>query len=401
MTTILNVIQPPLLATLALAAAALLVTLERGRRGLIGMLPLVLAAPLAVAVAAAPRAELAWPALAVALVIAVLARAKDDALQTECALKMLWVMGVSIALSTAGRALLTAVTGTPLEDEQWAVLALNLGPPALWSAALPLSLLTGLVLLGGAPFHFWPADLFQGAKPWFAPLAVAALQSLGAASLARQLHGVEGFPAAAAISDALLGSAALIAFLAGAATMMTQHRPERRVGTLASLNGALILAALASAGAGHSPLELETQEIAPWAAHLAIALVGAGTLAHYLPVFGGTPTPPAVLFRRHPWSGAMGLIAMLSLAGAPGTPGARLWLLAARAAAAPGERWLLIALALAWVSAFTVTMNQLREAFGVHTDAAPPDVDVPWQARAAMWISGTTLLVWSVAEWLG
>jgi hypothetical protein len=72
----------------------------------------------------------------------------------ECALKMLWVMGASLAL--------------------------ELAPPALWTAALPLSLLAGLVMLGGAPFHFWPADLFQGARPWFAPLAVAALQSLGA-----------------------------------------------------------------------------------------------------------------------------------------------------------------------------------------------------------------------------
>src|SRR2546422_4553724 len=36
--------------------------------------------------------------------------------------------------------------------------------------------LVGVVMLGGAPFHFWPADLFQGARPWLAPLAVAGIQ---------------------------------------------------------------------------------------------------------------------------------------------------------------------------------------------------------------------------------
>jgi NADH:ubiquinone oxidoreductase subunit 2 (subunit N) len=398
--TAIALIQPPILAAASLAAASLLVMLERRRRGPLAVLPLVLAAPLAVAVAAAPRAELAWPALAVGLVIAVLARAREDALQTECALKMLWVMGASLALSLAGRTLLVIATGTPFEDEQWAVVALELAPPALWTAALPLSLLAGLVMLGGAPFHFWPADLFQGARPWFAPLAVAALQSLGAASLARQLHGIEGYRPAAEISDALLGSAALIAFMAGAATIVTQRRPERRVGTLASLNGALVLAALASARAGHAPRELDAGELAWWAAHLALALVGAGTLARFMPVSTGAPEPAAVLFRRHPVSGAMGLIAWFSLAGVPGTPGARLWLLAARTAAASGERWLLIALGLAWVAAFSVAMRQLHEAYGVRTESEAPSADVPWQARAALWISGGGILVWTMAGWL-
>lgn len=392
--------EPPILAAAALAAAALLITLERRGRSVFAVVPLVLAAPLAVAVAAAPRTELAWPALAIGLVIAVLARAPEDALQSECALKMLWVMGASLALSFAGRELLTIATGTPIEDEQWAVLALQLEPRALWSAALPLSLLAGLVLLGGAPFHFWPADLLQGARPWFAPLAVAALQSLGAATLARQLRGIEGYRPAAEISDALLGSAALIAFVAGAATFVTQRRPERRVGTLASLNGALVLASLASARAGHAPRELDARELSWWAAHLALALVGAGTLARFVPVSSGAAEPPAVLFRRHPFSGAMGLIAWFSLAGVPGTPGARLWLLAARSAAAPGERWLLLALGLAWLAALGVAMRQLREAFGVRATNEPPSGDVPWQARAAMWISGGGLLLWSVAEFV-
>jgi NADH:ubiquinone oxidoreductase subunit 2 (subunit N) len=387
------------LAIGSLTAAALLVTMERqGRRW--AVVPLILAAPLAVAIAAAPRTELAWPALAVALVIGVLSRAREDALQTECALKMLWVMGASLALSASGRALMTVVTGTPFEDEQWAVLALDLDGRALWNAALPLSLLTGLVLLGGAPFHFWPADLFQGARPWFAPLAVAALQSLGAASLSRQLHGVEGYPPAAQISDALLGSAALIAFVAGAATLLTQRRPERRVGTLASLNGALVLASLASARAGPAPRDLDAREMAVWAGHLGLALVGAGTLARFVPVSGGAPSPGAVLFRRHPWSGVMGLIALFSLAGVPGTPGARLWLLAARTAFTTRETWLLVALGLAWLAAFAVAVRELRQAFGIRATNEPPAAAVPWQARAALWISGGGILLWSVKGWL-
>jgi NADH:ubiquinone oxidoreductase subunit 2 (subunit N) len=393
--------QPQWSAALALAAAALLIALERGRRGLFSASPLVLVAPLAVAIAAAPRVELTWLPLAVGLVVAALSRSREDPLQSECAIKLLWVLGASVALTLAGRALLTMVAGTPLEDEQWAVLAVGLEHRALWMAALPLSLLAGLVLLGGAPFHFWPADVFQGARPWLAGIAVAALQSVGAALLMRQLQGIAAFPAAARISDAVLESASMVALLVGAATLVVQRRPERRIGTLASLNGALVLAALASARTGRTPRDLSAAEIGAWSGHLALALIGAGALARFLPVSTGVPGPPPVLFRRHPWSGTLGLIAVLSLAGVPGTPGARLWLVAARTAASSGQHALLLALVVAWLAAFWVAGRMVRQAFGIRADTALPEADVPWQARAALWVAGGGLVASAVGRWLG
>src|SRR5262249_55009500 len=153
----------------------------------------------------------AWPAMVVGLVAAALSRHREDLLQSECAIKLLWVMGASLALSCAGLQLLVLATGTSIAEEQWAVLQLGLDPKFLWSTALPLSLLIGLVLLGGAPFHFWAADLFQGARAWLAPLAVGALQVCGAGWLALRLQSIGRFRPAAEMVQVLLGIAAIVA----------------------------------------------------------------------------------------------------------------------------------------------------------------------------------------------
>src|SRR5205085_2461675 len=84
-------------------------------------------------------------------------------------IKLLWVLGAALALSGAGVMLLAVATGTREPLEQWAVLSLAVDPEFLWRTALPLSLLLGVVLVGGAPFHFWAADLLQGAPAWLAP----------------------------------------------------------------------------------------------------------------------------------------------------------------------------------------------------------------------------------------
>jgi NADH:ubiquinone oxidoreductase subunit 2 (subunit N) len=342
----------------------------------------VVLAMLALAVAWAPAARPAWAPLAVGLVAATLGRDRNDPLHTECALKLLWVMGSALALSWAGQSMLTLATGTPVPIEQWAVLQLGLDPRFLWSTALPLAMLAGLVLLGGAPFNFWVSDVLQGVRPWLAAAAVVALQVTGAAWLSSRLEGIAGFPAGHLLANDLLAVAAIVAFLAGAATLLVQRRPERRVGTLASLNGALVLAALAG-GRPPGPAAL-----AAWAAHLAIALAGATTVARFLPTFAG-PAPGAPLFRRHPFSGMAGLYALASLAGVPGTPGAMLWLASARSLAAAGRTTLLLVLALAWLAALTSAMRQWRQAFGVSSSGstAPAPRPVPALARLAMWFA--------------
>lgn len=376
-----------LVALVVLLVSWLLHALEE--RGRLGVLPTAALALLAYTVARAAHAEAHALPLVVALVVATLLRDGDLLLHGECALKLVWVMGAALALSWAGGQLLTLATGTAVVVEQWAVLRLGLEPDFLWATALPLTLLAGLVALGGAPFHFWVADAFQGVRPWLAPLAAAAIQVSGAVWLAARLDGIAGFPAGETLAHSVLVIAALAAFGAAAATLPVQRRPERRMGTLASLQGALVLAMLAHGALPERWLEA-------WAAHLALALTGASTLARFLPASGGTLRRGAPLFRRHPIAGLAGLVSVFSLAGFPGTPGARLWLDAARALAQSGRSLGLLMMGAAWLIAVGIALRELRDAFGL-PDAGPRPSMLPWSARAALLVTGLGLAAIAVA----
>jgi NADH-quinone oxidoreductase subunit N len=380
-------------AVLALVAAGFLLLHDRGRHGtLYAIAPLAVLAPLAALVAYGGRSNPAWAALAAVLVAALLARGRNDSFQSECALKLVWVLGGSLALSWAGLQLLVLATGTNRVAEQWGVLQLGIDPPQLWSAALSLSLVAGIVLLGAAPFHFWAADLFQGARAWLAPLAVAALQVGGSGWIMSRLEGITACPEAARLTSYLLGIAGATAFAVGAVAVMWQKRPERRIGTLASLQGGILLAALAAERAGRYHRISAEDLLGQWAPHLVLALTGAGTFARFLPVSGSGADPAAVMFRRHPLSAAFGLFALASLAGVPGTPGARLWLDVARALAGSERMGLMFALAAAWLAAFAVAVRQAREAIGAPARGPAPEQPVPWSARAALWSAGAGLL---------
>ena len=390
--------DPALPVALALVAALFLVASERRQRPLSGSLGLLLVlVPCALVLARLDAAGWALAPLVAALVAAALARESQDPLPGECALKLVWVLGGAFALTAVGLALLALATGVTAPLEQWSVLQLGLSQRMVWAVALPLALLAGVVLLGGAPFHFWVADLFQGAPAALAPLAVAALQGLGAMWLVRRLDGLEGFGDGAVLAGALLRTAAIAAFLAGAGTLLLQRRPERRVGTLASLQGGLALAAL-SITAGRGPLDaMVSAWLVPWAAHLALALSGAALLARLTPADPAADAPGGHLFRRHPLSAFAGLYALFSLAGVPGTPGAALWLEIARGLAVNGRSGLLIALALGWLAAFATVMRELREGFGAPT-ALRPERNVPLPVRAALWVSGAGLAMLGVAR---
>lgn len=371
---------------IGLACAGLLLARDRGRERLVlALVPLLALIPLAAIVGGAERVHLPTAALSAGLVIALLARDRNDLQHSECALKLLWVIGAALAMSWAGLELLTLATGTPYPREQWAVLSLGLDRPFLWSTAVPLSLLAGLVLLGGAPFHFWVGDVLQGARLWLAPLAVAALQTVGARWLVIRTEGIEMFPEAADIARGVLEIGTLVALISGAATLLVQRRPERRIGTLASLNGALAMATLLAGGTGLQPAS------GGWAAHTILALVGATTLSRLLPVSTGRAAPGPPIARRHPFVAAVGLYAMCSLAGVPGTPGGRLWLEVARDVADAGRQWTLLALAAAWLVAFTVAIRQVREAFGLPSTTNAPASTVPWQLRASILLCGLGL----------
>ena len=371
---------------------AALVQLGAERRGWLALVPVIVLVSLALAIANAPFAAAGGAPLVAGLVVATLARDRRDPLHAECALKLLWVMGPALALSWAGLLLLTLATGTPVPAEQWAVLQLGLDPRFLWITALPLSMLAGLVLLGGAPFHFLVADVLQGVRPWLAAAAVVALQVSGATWLSQRLDGVIGFREGRDLVRSLLGFAAFAALGTGAVTLLIQRRPERRVGTLASLNGGLMLVVLAT---GRTPAPAD---LAAWAGHLAVAVAGAATVARFLPTFAGQ-APGAPLFRRHPWTGIAGLYAIASLAGVPGTPGAMLWLASARSLAAGNRTALLLVLSAAWLATLTASMRQWRQAFGVPPPgreddevAAAMEARVPREPRIAIWVAALGLV---------
>ena len=347
--------------------------------------------PLAVVVAWPALLLPARAALVAALSVALLAHDPRDLPQTEVALKIMWVLTAAFALSWAGDALLAMASGSARAREQWPALALALDPYALWSAALSLSLIAGLVLLGGAPFHFWPSDLFHGARAHVAPFVAATLQLAGAMWLLRHLDGIAAFNDAAMLVRSLLTLASAAALAGGAATLGYQTRPERRVGALVSLQGGLVLASLAAAPQ-REPFS-DHGGLALWAGHMLLAATGATLLSRFLPATAGPDERASVLFRRHPWSGVAGSYALLSLAGAPGTPGMHLWLDVARTLADHRRPGLLFGVMLAWLAAFGVAALEIRRAFGAPDGSPPPGRAVPRSLRTAMWLSCGSLLV--------
>lgn len=375
----------PWAAAIAALAGSLLLPLEPrhgGRWAIAGRL--LMLAPLALLVAF-PGSSPARLSFTAALVVALLSRRVQDPFHTESALKVLWVAGASLALSYAGHLMFTTLTGTPHPAEQWAILGLDLDPRTLWRTALPLTLIAGLVLVGAAPFHFWPSDVLQGGFPAIAPLAVVALQIAGARWLEWRLAGIESCPDAAQQAAHVLEAVSAIGFIVGAATLLVQRQPERRTGALAGLHGALLLAAL-SAGLRLSGFGVASgaAALARWGSHLALAVTGAAILARFTPAAAPEPAAAAVIFRRHPWAAAAGLYAHLSLAGAPGTPGSLLWYGVARDLARSAPVWVLAALLGAWVAAFVSAVNHVRAACGVRTEEPAPPAAVPLPARFAL-----------------
>lgn len=393
-----------LLAALALLAALLLRPRAEGESRIAEVLnvALLLAAllPLA-ALLRAPHATSAAGALLVwALALALLLREPRDAYASEAALKLAWVGGAALALSVAGELLLALSAGTARASEQGPALTLALDPYSLWAVALVLSMLVGVVLLAVVPFHFWAADLAQGAPLHVAPLLLAALPAMGAAWLVRRLADALGFPDGLHRIGAVLGGSAMLALIGGGASLVWQRRPDRRVGVLVGLQGALVMTALALEP-GRAPFtSLAPDGLSAWAVHLALALTGALSFARFTPADTHALESPSVLFRRHPWAGAAACYALLSLSGAPGTPGALLWLRTARRAIDTGHSGWTLALAFAWVASVAMAASEVRRAYGIPGTGPAPEAEVPRRMRAALFAVAAGLALLGLAWWL-
>src|SRR5262249_15541480 len=109
----------------ALAVALLLLGLERRGDPATPTVGAALAL-LALAAMIVMPGGTARPPLVAGLVVALLAHDARDRLHTECALKLMWVMGAALALSWLGSELLVVATGTRDPAEQSGVLALAL-----------------------------------------------------------------------------------------------------------------------------------------------------------------------------------------------------------------------------------------------------------------------------------
>lgn len=404
----MTALMPPMLAaSAALAALTALLLRPRpegertGAQAMQTALLLLAVGPLAACLLAPHGASAASVLLVWALAIALLLRDPSDTYASEAALKLAWVGGAALALSIAAELLLALSAGTARASEQGPALTLALDPYALWAVALVLSLLVGIVLLAGVPFHFWAADLAQGAPLHVAPLLLAALPATGASWLMRRVADVAAFPSGLERVSAVLGGAAALALIGGGASLIWQRRPDRRIGVLTGLQGALVLTALALEPGRVPFASLASDGLAAWAVHLALALTGAVAFARFTPADVHALEPPAVLFRRHPWAGVATAYALLSLSGAPGTPGALLWLdVARRAIATVNASWTL-ALAFAWVAAVAMAASEVRRAFGVPSSGPAPETEVPLRVRASLIAAAIALallgLAWLVA----
>jgi hypothetical protein len=151
------------------------------------------------------------------------------------------------------------------------------------------------------------------------------------------------------------------------------------VGTLASLQGALVVATFAS---GTAP---DAAWLAGWGVHLLIAISGAATMARFLPVATTSATPPGALARHHPATVLVGLLPWFSLAGLPFTPGSHLWLSVGRRLLDAGMGLPFAALVAAWLAALSTSFAQAREAFGLATAAGSVGGRVPISARLVPW----------------
>ena len=219
--------------------------------------------------------------------------------------------------------------------------------------------LAGLVMLGGAPFHFWPADLFQGGRTWAYSLAAAALQIARSACstncwmASARCPGGRAADQRAAVGRGRRGAAGGAATPAAAAPARAARRHARESSRCARARHA----------------DRHTQRTATHA--LARAL--GGDLAPRSPARLGVALPPGgrrdrigraggAVHALTPLTGIVGLIGFFSLAGwnARRVGMARSRALARRYPPLRAAR----AAGLAWVVAFSSAMRQWHEAAG-------------------------------------
>lgn len=336
----------------------------------------------------------------------------------EGALKYFVLGAFSSGFLLYGMALIYGATGTLRLDE---VARLDLAGNARMATTGAVLLFSGLLFkLAAVPFHAWSPDAYEGA-----PSPVTGFMSVGvkAAAFGGALHVVAALGQAGALGGGVAWTLWLVAALTvivGNAGALTQRNPRRLLAysSVAHTGYALIgLVALARAYDPEHPLAgpgmVETGRDA--AAGIVYYVLGYGVAN--LAAFGvlchlerdGRDIDDidelAGLAQRQPGMALAMTLAMLSLAGLPGTAGflGKLWVF--RAGVAAGDVGLVVlalltsALSLYYYLGVVVTMY-MRQPAAASAEAAAPDRLTPdpgrWGTKLAVVVAAVAVVLLGV-----
>ncbi len=323
---------------------------------------------------------------------------KRSAASGEAAFKYLVSGGVASAFILYGMSYLYGVTGsTHLGEIGRSVMSGSEAFGALADVGFYL-LLAGLALkLALAPFHFWAADVYQGAPTPVAALLAVVTKGAVLAMAYRMLANTVGFSEGALRSDVMLALAALAAaaMIIGTAGALRQTETKRL----------LALSGVANAGILVVPLTLNLNGIYTSlfsefvyyliaylfmnAGAFAVVAVVERTEGHSgLSAFAG-------LYHRAPWTAGAMTVLLCSLAGLPITGGFFGKLFILFGTVQTRAYWLAAILLATTVVSYYVYFRIIRQMYmrSGHNDEKLP---VPGPAGIVIWISALASLALGV-----
>lgn len=269
---------------------------------------------------------------------------RHDRVTSEATLKYFYLSILSSALLLYGLSFLYGLTGStrlPAITAQIVtdagvtlpvVAQLGINPDRLICLAL-VFVTAGLGFrLAVVPFHFYAADVYQGATHANAGLLAVVPKMAGVLAFVRLL--VTGFPQAAALAWELLLVLAILTMTVGNVCALWQQNLRRLLAYSSIAHGGYLLIGLAVALAGSQQVGDHSGGIAATLAYVVVySLAALGSFAAFAYLGGRQQEVSGVedlsgLSRTHPWPAAILTICLFSLAGLPPLAGfwGKLWL---------------------------------------------------------------------------